>query len=110
MTPQACRIDTGQSLQVLRTGSRNTTKLQSFRCITSFSISRSSVRSATIFISRAFSSSRYESRFISADELAFSSLRHARHLTVAWRDDDNRRRTDRSLDALPPPEFLGRST
>ncbi len=39
----------------------------------------------------------------------FSSLRHARHLIAAWRDDYNHHRPRTSLDGLTPQEFLNRS-
>ena len=41
---------------------------------------------------------------------AFSSLRHARQLIAAWRDDYNHHRPHSSLDGLTPREFLNRST
>jgi len=40
----------------------------------------------------------------------FSSLRHARQLIAAWRDDYNHHRPHSSLDGLTPREFLNRST
>lgn len=39
----------------------------------------------------------------------FTSLRHARQLIAAWRDDDNHQRPHTSLDGLTPQEFLNRS-
>jgi putative transposase len=43
------------------------------------------------------------------NEHLFSSLRHARHLIAAWRDDYNHHRPHTSLDGLTPREFLNRS-
>ena len=40
------------------------------------------------------------------NEHLFSSLRHARHLIAAWRDDYNHHRPHTSLDGLTPREFL----
>ena len=44
------------------------------------------------------------------NEHLFASLRHARHLIVAWRDDYNHHRPQTSLDGLTPTEFATRST
>ncbi len=44
------------------------------------------------------------------NEHLFTSLRHARHLIAAWRDDYNHHRPHTSLDGLTPREFLNRST
>ena len=44
------------------------------------------------------------------NEHMFSSLRHARQLIAAWRDDYNHHRPHSSLDGLTPREFLNRST
>jgi transposase InsO family protein len=44
------------------------------------------------------------------NEHLFSSLRHARQLIAAWRDDYNHHRPHTSLDGLTPREFLNRST
>lgn len=82
--------------------------------MTSWSISRSSVRSATIFFSRAFSSSNSRSRFISdesfngrmRDELLngeiFYSLREAQILIKQWRKHYNTKRPHSALDYRPP--------
>jgi putative transposase len=43
------------------------------------------------------------------NEHLFSSLRDARHLIAAWRDDYNHHRPHTSLDGLTPREFLNRS-
>ena len=43
------------------------------------------------------------------NEHLFSSLRHARHLIAAWRDDYNHHRPHTSLEGLTPREFLNRS-
>ena len=43
------------------------------------------------------------------NEHLFSSLRHARLLIAAWRDDYNQQRPHTSLDGLTPREFLNRS-
>lgn len=44
------------------------------------------------------------------NEHLFTSLRHARHLIAAWRDDYNHHRPHMSLDGLTPREFLNQST
>jgi putative transposase len=44
------------------------------------------------------------------NEHLFDSLRHARHLIAAWRDDYNHHRPHTSLDGLAPREFLNRSS
>jgi putative transposase len=43
------------------------------------------------------------------NEHLFSTLRQARYLIAAWRDDYNHRRPHTSLDGLTPWEFLNRS-
>lgn len=43
------------------------------------------------------------------NEHLFTSLRHARQLIKAWRDDYNHHRPHTSLDGLTPREFLNRS-
>jgi putative transposase len=43
------------------------------------------------------------------NEHLFTSLRHARHLIAAWRDDYDHHRPHTSLDGLTPREFLNRS-
>jgi putative transposase len=43
------------------------------------------------------------------NEHLFTSLRHARHLIAAWRDDYNHHRPHTSLDGLTPRKFLNRS-
>lgn len=43
------------------------------------------------------------------NEHLFDTLRHARHLIAAWRDDYNHHRPHTSLDGLTPREFLNRS-
>lgn len=40
------------------------------------------------------------------NEHLFSSLRNARHLIAAWRDDYNHHRPHTSLEGLTPREFL----
>jgi putative transposase len=44
------------------------------------------------------------------NEHLFDSLRHARRLIAAWRDDYNHHRPHTSLDGLAPREFLNRSS
>jgi putative transposase len=44
------------------------------------------------------------------NEHLFDSLRHARHIIAAWRDDYNHRRPHSSLDGLTPREYVNRST
>lgn len=44
------------------------------------------------------------------NEHLFDTLRHARHLIAAWRDDYNHHRPHTSLNGLTPREFLKRST
>lgn len=44
------------------------------------------------------------------NEHLFQSLRHARHLIAAWRDDHTHHRPHTSLDALTPREFRHRSS
>ena len=43
------------------------------------------------------------------NEHLFASLRHARHLIAAWRDDYNTKRPHTSLDGLTPRELHNRS-
>ena len=43
-------------------------------------------------------------------EHQFPSLRHARHLIAAWRDDHNHQHPHSSLDGLAPPEYHRRSS
>lgn len=43
------------------------------------------------------------------NEHLFDTLRHARHLIAAWRDDYNRHRPHSSLDGLTPWEYANRS-
>lgn len=43
------------------------------------------------------------------NEHLFTSLRHARQLIVAWRDNYNYHRPHTSLEGLTPREFLNRS-
>jgi len=43
------------------------------------------------------------------NEHLFLTLRHARHLIAAWRDDYNHRRPHTSLDRLTPREYHQRS-
>ena len=43
------------------------------------------------------------------NEHLFSSLRHARQLIAAWRDDYNHHRPHTSLDGFSPRQFLNRS-
>lgn len=43
------------------------------------------------------------------NENPFQSLRHARTLIAAWRDDQNHHRPHTSLDGLTPRAFLNRS-
>ena len=43
------------------------------------------------------------------NEHLFTSLRHARYLIAAWRNDYNHHRPHTSLDGLTPREFLNRS-
>jgi putative transposase len=50
-----------------------------------------------------------KSRLRHLNEHLFTSLRHARHLIAAWRDDYNHHRPHTSLDGLTPREFLNRS-
>lgn len=44
------------------------------------------------------------------NEHLFDSLRHARHIIAAWRDDYNHNRPHSSLDGLTPREYVNRST
>jgi len=39
------------------------------------------------------------------NEYLFPTLRHARHLIAAWRDDYNHHRRNSSLDGLTPREY-----
>lgn len=43
------------------------------------------------------------------NEHLFLTLRHARHLIAAWRDDCNHHRPHSSLDGLTPREYYQRS-
>ncbi len=43
------------------------------------------------------------------NEHLFAGLRHARHLTAAWRDDYNHHRPHTSLDGLTPREYFNLS-
>jgi hypothetical protein len=100
MAPQACRIETGHSLHIPRTSSRRRPGFRAFGGLRSFAcslepngvhtltISRSSVRSATIFFSRAFSSSSCFSRFISVGNrpaYVFFQLKSVAWLITAFR-------------------------
>ena len=44
------------------------------------------------------------------NEHLFDSLRHARRLIAAWRDDCNHHRPHMGLDGLAPREFLNQSS
>jgi putative transposase len=46
-----------------------------------------------------------KSRLRHLNEHLFTSLRHARHLITAWRDDYNRNRPHSALGNIPPAEF-----